>query len=55
MLSEEEMWKGIERLCNEEVVINSLSGSSHHNITAFSSASKSSIVKVSYSSISSPH
>ena len=41
MLSEEEMWKGIKRLCNEEVVINSLSGSSHHNITAFSSASKS--------------
>ncbi len=41
MLSEEEMWKGIERLCNEEAVINSLSGSSHHKITAFSSASKS--------------
>ncbi len=41
MLSEEEMWKVIERLCNEEVVIISLPGSSYHKITAFSSASKS--------------
>ena len=40
MLSEDEMWRGIEKLCRDDSVIDSLKKLSHHKITAISSASR---------------
>ena len=40
MLSEDEMWRGIEKLCRDDSVIDSLKKLSHHKITAISPASR---------------